>query len=98
MAMNGAKLEKIKKLKGLKKGGPVAKKAKKCSCGCDIIETKEAGGKISSTCSCKCGGGKVKKGEEGLSLRSSSEKVDFIKSAPTKVRNIYEKMKAKKIK
>jgi len=97
MAMNGAKLEKIKKLKGLKKGGPVAKKAKKCACGCDIIETKEAGGKISSTCSCKCGG-KVKKGEEGISLRSSSEKVDFIKSAPTKVRNIYEKMKAKKIK
>jgi hypothetical protein len=95
--MKGAKLEKINKLNKLKKGAPITKKAKKCACGCDIIESKEAGGKISSTCSCKCGG-TIKKGEEGMSLRSSSEKVDFIKSAPAKVRNIYEKMKAKKIK
>lgn len=33
---------------------------KKCSCGCDMILSKAAGGKVIETCACKCGG-KMKK-------------------------------------
>lgn len=52
MAKKGARLMK------LKKGGK-----KKCACGCELVEKKEAGGKVSSVCSCGC---KVKpKLEEG---------------------------------
>jgi len=52
----------IKKLQEFSKakGGKIAPKKKKCSCGCDLISTKAEGGKIVETCSCKCGG-KLKK-------------------------------------
>ena len=53
MAKKGARLMK------LKKGGK-----KKCACGCELVEKKEAGGKVSSVCSCGCGG-KVKLQEGG---------------------------------
>jgi hypothetical protein len=33
---------------------------KKCSCGCEMIKSKAAGGKVIETCACKCGG-KMKK-------------------------------------
>lgn len=60
-AANGTKLDKLKKLKS---GKSIPKK--KCECGCDLITTKENGGKISSRCACGCklkkeDGGKVKK-------------------------------------
>lgn len=59
MAKKGAKLEKLTSFK----------KATKCKCGCAMVDVKEKGGKISSTCSCKCGG-KVKtpKKEKGGTL------------------------------
>lgn len=44
----------------LEKGGPIKKK-RKCGCGCDLILTKEKGGKLTETCSCNCKGGKMKK-------------------------------------
>lgn len=55
IAKNGAKLEKLKKLRALKT--PVKKK---CKCGCDMVTVKAAGGKMTSQCSCNCGGGKIK--------------------------------------
>ena len=57
MAKKGARLMK------LKKGGK-----KKCACGCELVEKKEAGGKVSSVCSCGCKVEKVSKKEEGGSL------------------------------
>jgi hypothetical protein len=57
---SGAKLNKLKKLKSMKKSSP-----KKCKCGCDMIEVKEDGGKIVSKCSCNCGGGKIKTKQKG---------------------------------
>lgn len=47
MAKKGAKLKQLKKYK---KGNPI----KKCSCGCDMITSKEAGGKLVSKCACGC--------------------------------------------
>lgn len=47
MAKKGAKLKKLKKYK---KGAPI----KKCSCGCNMVTTKEAGGKLVSKCECGC--------------------------------------------
>lgn len=58
MAKKGAKL---KQLQAYKKGKSMAKK---CACGCDLITTKEAGGKITTKCACGCGG-KMKKEEGG---------------------------------
>lgn len=43
-AAKGAKLKMLKN------------KTKKCSCGCDMITVKGEGGKLISSCSCKCGG------------------------------------------
>jgi len=60
MYKNGGKLEHIKKLQSFKKGGKM--KSKKCACGCELVETKEAGGKITSKCACGCS---VKKKETG---------------------------------
>lgn len=37
-----------------------------CSCGCEMVEKKDSGGKVTSTCSCNCKGGKLKKEEGGL--------------------------------
>lgn len=65
MAKKGAKL---KKLQDMKKA-----KTKKCSCGCDMITTKEDGGKLSSKCACNCGGGKIKKNQEGGSVEVAPE-------------------------
>lgn len=53
-AKNGAKLENLKKLQSVKK-----KVTKKCKCGCEMVDMKEEGGKITSKCACNCGGGKV---------------------------------------
>jgi len=92
---DGGKLEHLKKLNKFKKGGPM-NKVKKCSCGCNLIDYKEEGGKISSKCSCNCSSKKKK--AIGGRLHVSSEKFDIIKTSPEKVRNIYEKMKSKKIK
>lgn len=91
---NGAKLNTLKKLKSMKKT------PKKCACGCDMVDKKEAGGKIVSSCSCGC---KAQKKEEGGNLpvgriKSPQEKLEVVKKAPAKVRNIYERMKALKIK
>lgn len=57
-AKNGAKLTYLKKLK---KGG----KSKKCSCGCEMITKKDAGGKLTSTCACNCKGGTMPKKASG---------------------------------
>lgn len=82
-AKKGAKL---KKLMELKKGG----KAKKCSCGCDMITVKENGGKLTSKCSCNCNGGKMKKHQEGgstevapqaSSVAKKGDKLEKIKKA-----------------
>lgn len=54
------KLDNLKELQSFKKGGKI-KKAK-CACGCELVETKDKGGKISSKCSCGC---KVNKKEIG---------------------------------
>ena len=62
-AKNGAKLENLKKLQTYKKGSKM--KSKKCACGCDLVETKEAGGKITSKCACGC---KVDKKQAGGEL------------------------------
>ena len=65
-AAKGAKLQKLKtyaqhkttpKEKEVKKE---SKGGKTCACGCKMLLTKEAGGKIKSTCACNCGG-KMKK-------------------------------------
>lgn len=45
----------------LAKKGAKLKNLKKCSCGCDLILTKEQGGKITSKCACNCKGNKMKK-------------------------------------
>lgn len=42
-----------------KKGGLLAKKKKKCSCGCEMVSAKGDGGKIVSKCACNCKGGKM---------------------------------------
>ena len=64
-AKNGAKLLNLNKLRAGKK---LPAKTKKCKCGCDMIDTKEAGGKIVSSCSCKCSGGKMPKAIDGKKL------------------------------
>lgn len=92
-AKSGAKLNKLKKLQSLKKGAA----PKKCGCGCNLIDYKEAGGKMSSKCACKCGGGSMKK-EEGGSLPLSNKREDVILNAPDKLRQLYLKMKNQKIK
>lgn len=62
-AKDGAKLDYIKSLNSYKKGKKI--KPVKCKCGCEMVEAKEAGGKIVSKCACNCGGGKIKKKEKG---------------------------------
>lgn len=53
VAKKGAKLNHLKELQQYKKG---KKMTKKCSCGCDMVVKKMAGGKMVSKCSCGCGG------------------------------------------
>jgi len=48
-AKNGSKLDYIS---SLRKGKKVS--TKKCACGCDIVTTKEKGGKMVSKCACGC--------------------------------------------
>lgn len=36
-------------------------KKRKCACGCDLVLSKEKGGKITEKCACNCKGGKMKK-------------------------------------
>lgn len=89
-AEKGAKLEYLKKLK-TKQSKPVAKK---CSCGCDLIEKKDKGGKIISTCSCGC---KAQMKEEGGGIdhpADTKKKLD----AATKVFKIFQKMQLLKAK
>lgn len=45
-------------------GTKYAKGGKTCSCGCKMVLSKEAGGKLKSTCACKCGGKMKKKGKK----------------------------------
>ena len=52
-AKKGTKLNNLKKLQKYKKGS-TTKPVKKCACGCDIVATHEAGGKIIEKCSCGC--------------------------------------------
>lgn len=64
-AKKGAKLKKLQEFKKVSTKIPEAKKGMKtkkktCKCGCNLVLTKEAGGKITETCACKCGG-KMKK-------------------------------------
>jgi hypothetical protein len=47
-------------IKKQEKGGSVKKK-RKCSCGCDLVISKDKGGKLTSKCACNCKGGKMKK-------------------------------------
>lgn len=75
-AKNGAKLKNLQKLQSYKKGSKM--KAKKCSCGCDLVETKEAGGKITSKCACGCS---VKNNEAG-------GKIDKVKKLTEKMINL----------
>lgn len=51
IAKKGAYLKKLKSKKS---------SIKKCKCGCDLIDVKEDGGKITKKCSCNCSGGKIK--------------------------------------
>lgn len=67
LAKKGAKLVQLQKYKKGKKA------VKKCGCGCDMIDVKEEGGKISSHCSCKCGG-KIKK-----ESKIDSKKLNYLK-------------------
>ncbi|MDA3856315.1 MAG: hypothetical protein PF569_08710 [Candidatus Woesearchaeota archaeon] len=46
-AKKGKKLEYAKKLRSYKKG-------QKCKCGCDLVLTKESGGKLTQKCACGC--------------------------------------------
>lgn len=41
-----------------------SKGGKTCSCGCKMLLSKEAGGKLKSTCACKCGGKMKKKNKK----------------------------------
>lgn len=50
---NGGKLNYIKSLQSLKKGGKTPF-VKKCKCGCDLIEVQGDGGKLLSKCACGC--------------------------------------------
>lgn len=43
------------------KKGTSIKKRKKCSCGCDLLISRETGGKLVSKCACNCKGGKMNK-------------------------------------
>lgn len=47
VAKSGGKVEYLGKLQKYKKG-------KKCKCGCDLIFSKEDGGKITQKCACGC--------------------------------------------
>jgi len=78
----GGKLENLKMLQSLKKGGKMSKK--KCACGCELVEGKESGGKIVSKCACGC----TAKKENGGSL-------DKIK--PSKFDNDYFSMPRQKM-
>jgi len=58
-AAKGAKLKRLKegvKKTEIAKKGTSMKKRKKCKCGCDMVISKAAGGKLTETCACKCGG------------------------------------------
>ena len=68
-AKNGAKLEYLKSLNSYKKGKKIMKK--KCKCGCDMVDVKEAGGKIVSKCACGCDTKKVKMKSKGGVLEDS---------------------------
>lgn len=50
---DGGKLNYIKNLQSLKKGGKTSS-VKKCKCGCDLIEVQGDGGKLLSKCACGC--------------------------------------------
>jgi hypothetical protein len=65
--LSAAKGAKLKKLRSLEK-------PKKCKCGCNMVDIKEKGGKITSVCSCRCGG-KVSKKEKGGLLKEAKEKL-----------------------
>jgi len=63
-------------------GGTVKKKLatkggkKKCSCGCDMILSKAAGGKVIETCACKCGGKMKKKpvkAQDGIKVTKTAK-------------------------
>ena len=58
-AKNGAKLDTLKKLSSYKSEG------KKCKCGCELVVTKEEGGKLVSKCACGCESKKLPKKKVG---------------------------------
>jgi hypothetical protein len=47
MAKSGGKLNYLNKLKKYKKGA-------RCKCGCELVFTKEKGGKVTQKCACGC--------------------------------------------
>ena len=55
-AKNGARLNFLKSVGSLKKGGRLP--AKKCSCGCELVAHKEKGGKVTMKCACGCSANK----------------------------------------
>lgn len=59
-AAKGARLQYLKN--GAKPKKVMTKsKTKTCSCGCKMVLSKNAGGKLTETCACNCKGGKLKK-------------------------------------
>ena len=64
IAAKGAKLQKLRNVG----------KAKKCKCGCNMVDIKDKGGKITSVCSCRCGG-EISKKEKGGLLKDAKEKL-----------------------
>ena len=65
--------------------GAKLKKLKKCKCGCDMITTKDKGGKLISKCACGCKS-QVKKGEKGMLIQKSvtPTKESSVKAPPVK--------------
>lgn len=92
-AKNGAKLNSLKKLKNYKKGG------KKCKCGCEIVITKEEGGKLVSKCACGCDDvKKTSKKEKGGVLEGLEDKFDEFKKYTQKWERRTKSNKLKKFK
>jgi len=66
------------KLKMLKSGSNMKpKKKRKCSCGCDLILSKTSGGKLTETCSCKCGGKLKKKAKKPVKAQEGAKLPDI---------------------
>lgn len=78
-AKKGAKLQ---QLQAYRKGATVKKK-KMCSCGCELVSKKEAGGKIVESCSCGCQMKKEQGGKISDKVKAIADK-KLPKLKPTK--------------